>query len=174
MVHCQLACSYSAGKFSFRMLYWRVYTWNHYNAIKGRPWCTVEIPVINVTLGINDFNYCLVFSYSKSFSLWARLLSLPLPFNMWTRLDCNIACHRSASQSHWMSNPKEWETTLFVGPRRKHCTSNWCSFVSISISNFHFQFPFHFPFLLFHIPLILCWSNLTHTRNEASQLSQSL
>ena len=29
-----------------------------------------------------------------------------------------------------------------MSPWRKHCTSDWCIFVPIYVSNFHFQFPF--------------------------------
>ena len=36
---------------------------------------------------------------------WSSLM--PRPSHMWTRLDCNIACHTvSTSQSHWISHHK--------------------------------------------------------------------
>ena len=70
------------------------------------------------------------------------------PSNTWTRLDCNIACHMSTSQSLWISNHKAQYQSNDKAHHswvceEKNCSSDLsvCFFASIFVSNFHSYQP---------------------------------
>jgi len=92
-----------------------------------------------------------------------QLVSLD-PSHMWTRLDCNIACHilkRSNDKAQYKSKGKHMTHKASHITIAKHMTkhtmketlhSDWCVFCS----HFRFQFPFPVSVSSFHFCFSIC------------------